>query len=194
MYRLTELPEYKAVENKLLLLYLVDKMELPLSRGQITEYVQQAELMDYYTLQQTLAEMVDGGYLDATVDQAQDNATTRYSITGDGLTTLEYFEKHIPATIRVKVNNYARDNQRALKREYENTATYFPGVENDVFTVKCGVYEDNRTLMEISISVDSRDQARIIQTNWKANAKLIYGRIMEAITPSTASLASSPEM
>jgi hypothetical protein len=136
--------------------------------------------MDYYTLQQTLADMVERGYLDI---QQEDNST-RYSVTGDGQQTLEYFEKHIPPTVRSKINTYVRDNRRIIKREYENTATYFPNNERGDYTVKCGVYEDERVLMELFITVDTREQAKLIQTNWKTNAKVLYGRIMEAlVTP-----------
>ena len=179
---MSELPDYKTVENKLLLLYLVEKMDFPLTRSQITEYVQQADYMDYYTLQQTLAEMVEGGYLDKTVDMNQDKSTTRYSITDEGQTTLEYFEKHIPSPVRNKIINFVRDNRRDIKRDYENTATYFPNAENDEFTVKCGVYEDERVLMELVLSVESRELAKLTQTNWKANAKTMYGKIMELMT------------
>jgi DNA-binding PadR family transcriptional regulator len=167
--------EYKLVENKLLLLYLIDKMELPLSRSQITDYVQQAEFMDYYTLQQTLATMVDDGYLDT----SNENNNTRYTLTAEGQTTLEYFGKHIPVTIRSVINNYVREKRRDIKKDYENTAIYFPNIENNEFIVKCGVYEDERALLEVSVSVDTRDQARLIQGNWKANAKTLYGKIIE---------------
>jgi DNA-binding PadR family transcriptional regulator len=169
--------EYKAVENKLLLLYLIEKMDLPLSRSQITDYVRQAEYMDYFTLQQALAEMVKDGYL----ENIQDNNNTRYTITGEGQSTLEYFAKHIPTPIRAKINSYVRDNRRIIKRDYEITATYFPNTENNEFMVKCGVYEDERVLMELFISVDTREQAKLIQTNWKTNAKVLYGRIIEAL-------------
>ena len=174
---MSEVPDYQAVENKLLLLYLIDKMDLPLSRNQITDYVRQSDYMDYFTLQQLLAEMVEGGYLENT----QDNNTTRYTITGEGQTTLEYFEKHIPVPIRTKINNYVRDNRRIIKKDYENTATYFPNAKNDEFMVKCGVYEDERVLMELFITVDTRDQAKLIQTNWKSNAAMLYRRIIEAL-------------
>lgn len=174
---MSETPEYKIVENKLLLLYLIEKMDLPLSRSQITDYVRQAEYMDYYTLQQTLAEMVEGGYL----ENSQDNNSTLYTITEDGQTMLEYFEKHIPASVRAKINTYVRDNRRNIKRDYENTATYFPNVENDEFMVKCGVYEDERVLMELFISVETRDQAKQIQANWKNNASKLYSNIIKEL-------------
>ena len=164
-------------ENKLLILYLIDKMDLPLSRSQITDYILQAEFMDYYTLQQALAEMVDGEYLEST----QDNNTTRYTLTDEGLLTLEYFEKHIPPSVRNKINQYIKENHKDIKRAFENTATFFPNAENDEFLVKCGVYEEGRVLLELSISVDTREQARLLQNNWKANAKTLYGEIISLL-------------
>ncbi|MCL2398284.1 MAG: DUF4364 family protein [Defluviitaleaceae bacterium] len=167
-------------ENKLLLLYLIEKMDLPLSRSQITDYIREDDYMDYYTLQQSLADMVDGGYLDVTTD----NNNTIYTITDEGLQTLEYFEEHIPLNIRSKINQYIKENRKDIKRSFENTATFFPNAENDEFMVKCGVYEEARVLMELSISVDTRDQARIIQNNWKANAKTLYGDIIGILAKS----------
>jgi hypothetical protein len=35
--------------------------------------------------------------------------------------------------------------------------------------------------MELAISVDTRDQAKLIQTTWRSNAKFLYGRIIEAL-------------
>ena len=163
--------------NKLLLLYLIEKMDLPLSRSQITDYILQDEFMDYYTLQQTMADMVEGDYLEMT----KDNNTTIYTITDEGLQTLEYFEKHIPHNIRSKINQYVKENRKDIQKAFENTATFFPNEANDEFLVKCGVYEEGRVLMELSISVDTREQARTIQNNWKANAKTLYGDIIRIL-------------
>ncbi|MCL1997834.1 MAG: DUF4364 family protein [Turicibacter sp.] len=164
-------------ENKLIILYLIEKMDLPLSRSQITDYIMQAEFMDYYAVQEALADMVENGYLDSSTN----NNTTRYTLTDDGLTTLEYFEKHIAPSIRNKINEYIKENRRDIKREFENTATFFPNADNSEFLVKCGVYEENRVLMELSISVYTREQARQIQNNWKTNAKTLYGDIIKIL-------------
>ena len=174
--------EYKNAENKLLLLYLVNRMEFPMSRAQITDFVSGADFMDYYTLQQTLAVLVESGHLDATEENSLDNNTTRYVVTGEGQTTLEYFERHIPWSRRQAIDRYITENQGQIKKDYENTATYFPNVENDEFRVKCGVYEDRRALLELFVSVDTREQAKLIQSNWRANASVLYQRIIEALT------------
>jgi len=174
--------EYKNAETKLLLLYLINRMEFPMSRAQVTDFVQDAEFMDYYTLQQTLAVLVEGGHLDATEENALDKNTTRYAVTGEGQITLEFFEKHIPWSKRQAIDDYISENRGKIKKDYENTATYFPNVENDEFLVKCGVYEDKRALLELFVSVDTREQAKLIQSNWRANASGLYQRIIEALT------------
>ena len=181
---MTETSEFKIAENKLLLLYLINRMEFPMSRAQVTDFVRDADYMDYYTLQQTLAVLVEGGHLDVTEENALDNNTTRYVVTGEGQTTLEYFEKNIPWSRRQAIDGYITENRGKIKKYYENTATYFPNMDNDEFQVKCGVYEDKRALLELVVSVDTREQAKLIQSNWRANASGLYKRIIEALTVS----------
>ena len=166
-----------SVENKLLILYLIDKMDLPLSRSQITEFANECDYMDYYTLQQTLAEMVEDKYLEKT----QENNNTRFSISDEGLTALEYFEKHIPGATRARINKYVHDNFNSVKKDYEITANYFLDNETNEYIVKCGVYDDEKILMEINISVVSRDQAKLILNNWKTRVNVMYMNILRQL-------------
>ena len=174
--------EYELLENKLMLLYLIDRMELPMSRGQITEYIRESEIMNYYTMQESLTDMCESGMLEATQENTSDNSTTRYAITEDGQNTLELLESHIPNRVRLGIDAYVKENRQLLKKVYENTATFFPNSENNEYKVKCGVYEEKRAIMELFISVETREQARLIQGNWKANSSVLYQRIMEALT------------
>lgn len=175
--------EYKDVENKLLILYLINRLELPMSRAQIVDFIMQKELMDYFTLEQTLAGMAEAGLLEAVVEtDAQDVNTTRYLVTGEGLTMLEYFEGRITRPVRLLINQYIEENRGKIKKDFENVANYFPNVDNNEFKVKCGVYEDNRAIIELFVSVDTREQAKLIQANWRTNASELYTKIIEALT------------
>ena len=176
------------VENKLLLLYLINKMDLPLSRSQVTDFVREGEYMDYYTLQQTLAEMVEGGYL----EKIQDNNNTRYVITDEGATALEYFESHIPGGIRSKINKYVHNHFSSIKRDFEVTANYFLDNETNEYIVKCGVYEDKRILMEINVSVVSREQAKLIQANWKGHVSEIYMHLLNEMVLNREAATEDP--
>lgn len=66
-----------------------------------------------------------------------------------------------------------------MRAEYAVTANYFQEMNNE-YTVKCGVYDSDGTtsLMEISINVATKDQARTICRNWKNNVADLYGEIM----------------
>ncbi|MDR1533382.1 MAG: DUF4364 family protein [Clostridiales bacterium] len=168
------------VEDKLLLLFLLDKMEIPISGAQLQQFALQGEYMNYATLMQTLREMDESGFVEVT----RDDNTTRYSATDEGITTLEYFEKKIPLPIRNKIVKYVADNRKDIKKEYEITANYFYDHPTNEFIVKCGIYEDEIMRMEISFPVVTRNQARLICKNWKNNVSMYYGDIIsELVSP-----------
>jgi hypothetical protein len=136
--------------------------------------------MDYITLAETLAGMVDDGYL----EESKDNNNTRFAITGEGQSILEYFSRQIPASVRGTISNYVKEKRSDIKKDYMKTAVYFYNADTNDFTVKCGVYEEERALLEIFLAVDTREQARLIQTNWKANFNTLYGKIIEVMITS----------
>lgn len=178
----TQSKSFLQTEHKLLLLYLIDKMDIPLSSSQIELFALSENFMNYFSLQECLSEMVQIKYLDA----YKDNNTTRYTITDEGLQSLDYFEKHIPIDTRNKINQYVLENRKRIKRDYETTANYFKELNSDDFTVKCAIYEDDAMLMEINLSVVSRDQAKLICNNWKTNISTLYSDILsKLITPPT---------
>ena len=171
---------YQEVEKKLLLLYLLDRMDLPLSNAQISEFSLEQNYMDYFLLQQSLSEMVESGYL----EKSSDGNHTFYAITDEGLTTLDYFEKHIPLSVRNHINQYVVKHKNIVKRDYEVTANYFYDHGRNEFIIKCGVYEDEAMLMEINLSVVNRDQAKLVCKNWKARVANIYSNIISELAAS----------
>ena len=163
--------------HKLLLLYLIDKMDIALSNAQISQFTLEEGLMDYFELQQSLSALAESGYIDI----IKDSNTTRYAITEEGLTTLDFFEKHIPPETRNKIDQYTSENRKSFKKDYEITANYFYDHANNEFIVKCGVYEDETMLMEINASVVTRDQAKLICGNWKKNVNQLYVNIISEL-------------
>ena len=176
--------EYNDVENKLILLYLINMMDLPMSRSQITDFVIRKDLMNHFVLEQSLADMEERKFLEATLENSQDESTTRYVLTEEGLTNLELLESQIPRPVRNMIDQYVDENQGKIKKGFEKTAHYFPNAENDEYIVKCGVYDDKRgsMLMEINVPVVTREQAKFIQTNWNNNYNLLYQRILTILT------------
>ncbi len=165
------------VENKLLLLYLIDRMNTPMTNSQISQFTLEENFMSYFELQHVLFEMVQSGYLEI----YQENNQSYYSITNEGITTLEYFEKHVPVHIRNRIVKFVTDNQHNEQKNFDVTANYFFDHTSNEFIVKCGLYEKEKSLMEISLLVVSRDQAKLICNNWKTNVNKIFGKIISEL-------------
>ncbi|MFQ7260934.1 MAG: DUF4364 family protein [Christensenellales bacterium] len=62
-------------ENKLIILYLIEKIEIPLSNSEICQFALEKNLMDYFSVQQYLSELVESGLLEMTTE----NNSTRYT-------------------------------------------------------------------------------------------------------------------
>ena len=73
-------------ENKLIILYLIEKIEIPLSNSEICQFALEKNLMDYFSVQQYLSELVDSGLLEMTTE----NNSTRYTTTPPGKETPNY--------------------------------------------------------------------------------------------------------
>ena len=174
---ISEQEAFKRADDKLMILYLVDKIDIPITNAQITDFFVAENLLTYFDLQQLLAKMVEDGYLDKTVE----NNSARYSITDMGAQTLEYLEKRIVQSVRSKINVFVSENLRVIKKAYEVTATYFYDHPTREFIVKCGTYDGETTLMEISLSVVTRDQAKLICRNWKTNVNQLYGKFLDLL-------------
>ena len=169
---------YSDVENKLLLLFLMKKMDIPLSHSQISEFALKDNYMTYFTLQQVLSYMVKVKY----IDKSKNNNTTRYAITEEGIKSLQYFEKHIDSETRAKIIKYVQDNRKEVKKDFEITSNFFYDYPNNEFIVKCSLYDDDKILMEINLSVVSKEQAQLICSNWKKNITVTYGNILSELT------------
>ncbi|MCL2047608.1 MAG: DUF4364 family protein [Defluviitaleaceae bacterium] len=179
--------EYKDAQNKLLIMYLINLMDLPMSHSQITDFIIEKELMNHFALGQCLADMVKRGFLDATHENAKDENITRYTLTEEGLENLELLQGQIPRPARSLINQYVDQNRGIIKKGFEKTAHYFPNVENDEYIVKVGIYDRGMTLMEITVPVITREQAKHIQTNWNENYNALYDKILLTLTENTIS-------
>ena len=165
-------------ENKLILLYLINKMSMPLSNSEICLFALEKDYMDYFSLQQYLGELVDSEFLEVT----KENNTMMYTITDEGLDVLSYFINHISDKHKNEINVFVNENKGRIRAEYDITANYFPEINND-FLVKCGICEsDGTSLMELSVLVPTKEQAQNICYNWKKNVNDVYSNIMSALT------------
>ncbi len=172
------LQDNKLAENKLLILYLLNKMGVSLSNNDICQFAMERDIMDYISVQQCLTELTNAEYLDSVTD----NGSTRYYITKEGSDVLGFFQSRITEWLLSAANEYIINNKQRIKSEYEISANYFPEI-NGEYLVKCEVSGlDGNRIMGLDVVVPTKSQALHICTNWKKNVTSIYGKVFAAIT------------
>lgn len=164
------------VENKLILLYIIDRINMPISNMQITRLILENKYMNYFFLQQFLNELCESNFIESTL--IDDKSV--YKITETGKQTLEYFLDMIPFGIRTRFDNSISSIRRNLKNEILITADFIPERENE-YIVSCKVHEDDFSLIDLKVTVGTKNDAREICDNWKKNSQVIYSEIINSL-------------
>lgn len=162
--------------NKLIILMLLKKTGLPLSNSQITDFITVNNYSEYFSVQQYIAELCESEFL----EKSEENHTTFYMITKEGINILDMFSSQIPQYIKEVIILYTEKNNKQIKHQRDIKAEYIPNKSNE-FIVKCTIEENKSPLINISVNVASKDQAKIICDNWKNNASFLYGSIFTTL-------------
>ncbi len=163
-------------ESKLVIIYLLHKMNLPVSVSYIQEFALDSESMDYFALSSYLADLAENEYISKNVE----NNKTTYSIEEKGYKILDLFENLIPLNIKEKIDNYVKNNKSQLKKELDIIATY-EKLYGEEYNIKCGAYENGVSVMELNFKVISKKYARAICDNWKKDAPAYYMEFIKSL-------------
>lgn len=166
----------KLAQSKLIILYLLNKMNMPLSNGQICQFTLEADYIEYFSLQEYLEEMTEGNL----IEKINDKNKFRYFLTKDGEQILSYFLNKIPKEVKENIDEYVAKTKGTIKRDLEISASYSYNAAHD-YIVKCGIYENSKPLLEINISVVSKAQAKLICKNWKTDTNNIYINVLSTL-------------
>ncbi len=161
---------------KLMILYLLKRVNFPLNNAQLSDFFLQREYTTYFTLQEALSELAEAGL----IRSSSTHSTTSYEITREGEDTLSFFQKNISPAIIEDMDQYIRDNRFRLRNEMGVQSDYYKSGGQD-YIVHCEVHEGKETLIDLSLSVPDKEQAEFMSEHWKAHSQEIYAYIMKAL-------------
>jgi len=163
-------------ENKLLLLYIFEKIKLPISNMQLTQIVLENNFMNYFTLQQYIVELTASNLLKNINEKGKD----RLTISEEGKKVLSLFQNRVSEFKLEQLNDYIDNQISAIKKELTVTSDYT--IENNnSYLVNLVASENNTTLIDIKLSVASNKQARELCYKWKHNSSDLYNKIIKLL-------------
>ena len=161
---------------KLIILYLLKKVNFPLSNAQMSDFFLNKEYTNYFTFQQVLNELLDSNLI--RVETIRN--TSRYEMTKEGDEVLYYFGNKISEAIVADMDQFLKDNKFKLRNETGIIADYYKTSDHD-FVVRCQVREGKTVLLEVNVSVPGEEQASAMCDNWKTHSQEIYAYIMKKL-------------
>ena len=156
---------------KLIILYMLDKVDFPLTNSQISEFVLDKGYTDYFKLQQALSELADGGLI---LKESTHNRTL-FHLTEDGKGTIHLFRDKISKPIQDDIDHFLQTKQYDLKNEVSVKADYMKNAGEE-YSVRCQVFENHEPLI-----VPTEKEAAAIALNWQKKNQVVYAWLMSQL-------------
>lgn len=162
--------------NKLILLFLFDKMEVPLTEESILDISTSTnEWIPYMDCKPILPELLNTGFL---YEIKGSNSKPLYSITNDGITCLGHFYSRIPSSLRDNITEFVKEHRMKYKRKQEYDADYYKN-DDGSYTVLLKIIDSVNPVMRLEFNVPTLKVAKSIFTNWPSKAPNVYSTIFE---------------
>lgn len=161
-------------EKKLLLLYILDQIEKPLSNTQVTEFILENDIMNYFMLQQFLSELREADFI------VEDITGTQHliSITEKGRNTLDYFVNRIPRHQQEEITNLIELKKEAMKISTEIKGDYRK-IQDNTYIVSLSIIEKDTPIIHLEFNVNDERRAEEMCNKWKQNAIYLSNHILE---------------
>lgn len=158
---------------KLMILYMLNKVNFPLSNSQITEFMVAKEYTTYFTVQEVLNSLTQDNF----VHELAFPTNTQYKLTAEGLEAIKSLDNMISSAIKDDIDTYLKLNKYDLRCEAGTTADYYK-TNNGDYIVSCKVKEGDTTLIELNIAVPIESQANAMCLKWKDACQDIYDYVI----------------
>lgn len=161
---------------KLIVLYMLDRVNFPLTKSQVGDFILEKDYTNFLTLQQVISELIDANLIHA---QSIRNRT-HLSITKEGQNTLSYFENRISDAIKKDINVYFKENELELRNEVSVLADYYKSTSGE-FEAHLIAKDKDINLVEITLSVPVEEVAASICDNWQKRNQEIYQYLVQKL-------------
>lgn len=161
---------------KLITLYMLDRVDFPLTNATITGFVLETGYTDFATIQQVLGIIQDDGLINV----ESSRSSTSYTLTEQGKEMLNFFGNKISDEIKKEINEYLTENRYELKQAANIISEYYRSTQGD-YAVHCCIKENGSSLIDLTVSVPDEDTADYMCGKWRDASQSIYEFIVKQL-------------
>ncbi|HWT27476.1 MAG TPA: DUF4364 family protein [Mobilitalea sp.] len=158
---------------KLMILYILNRVNFPLTNAQLTAFILEKEYTNYFNLQRAISELLD----DAFISVKTIRNSSLYRITDTGKETLLFFDNMISAGIKEDIEIYLQENKYELQEEVSTPADFYQ-VKKGEFAAHLSVIERDTPIIDLTLTVTTEEEASKICNNWREKSSEVYTYLM----------------
>ncbi len=162
--------------TKLIVLYMLDRVDYPITRAQIFEFILEKEYSNYFTLTQAIYELTEDGF----IESSPTHSSTLLTLTEDGRNTLSFFQNRISEGIRNDITAYFEEKHMEIANDASLLTNYYRTSAGD-FVADLTAREHSSDLVNIKINMPTEESARAICEHWKEQSSDIYAFLLEKL-------------
>lgn len=161
---------------KISVLLMLSQVEAPLSNTQITQFYLDREYTDYFTIQQTISELVAAGL----IHEESTHNSTNYTLSEEGENTLCLMRDKVSHAMADDITSYLRENGARIRLDQSLSANY-DAASGGGYIAHCRYVQNGHTMLDLSLHAATAEQAETICNNWKARYEDAYISLMDAL-------------
>ena len=158
---------------KLIVLYMLERVDFPLTTSQISDFILDKGYTSYFKLQEILSELTESDLLKVETTHNR----TLYHLTENGEETIHFFSNKISPAIRQDIDDFLKEKKYDLKEEVSVKADYYLNTNHE-FEVRCQIVEGGYSLIDLRITVPTEKEAETIASSWSLKSQEIYTSLL----------------
>lgn len=161
---------------KVTVLRILSRADFAVSNTQLTDFFLDMNYTDYFTIQQTIGDLVESDML---LVNASHNSTL-YTLSKEGERTLEAFKDKLTDAIDNDIKKYFAEHSLAMKQENSVTANFDKSTSGG-YIVECKVTSDSKELLSFRMHVATKEQAEAMCYNWKVKYEDVQMSLLDIL-------------
>ncbi len=163
--------------NKLILLFVFDKMESPLSERTLLDICSSSNgWINYMDCVVLIQKLLGDGFICAIPGVEE----TLFTITPEGRETLANFYINIPLSLREEISRFVKNNSSKLRTRQECKADYYQN-KDGTYTVFLKILAPVQPMLELKFVVPDKKTANTIYKKWEDKASELYSVVYETL-------------
>ena len=163
-------------ENKVLILYILTLIDRYIRQDDLFKIMASINDINYFYFKQVLTDLIDSKLVG--IYTKEEEQVIR--ITSEGKNAYILTKDVLPGIMKLRADHIFKKEFATIEEESSVIAEFIPKNENN-YTIKCKIIENNETIFEVKTFAGSRERAKRIVNNWNENAKSIYPKILNLL-------------